>query len=103
MDGALIPQGPETNLKVCQLQQCCDLVSRSVHQALDPILEKLATEEKEKSLQELIQELHAFNMELRKSNEERLKYLRRKSGNKKMKRHNEEMPELKKRWKHLEP
>ena len=105
MDGALIPQGPETSLRVCQLQQCCDLVSRSVHRALAPILKKLATEEKDKrSLQVLLQELHASNKELRKSNDELLRYLRRKSGNKKTKRHHEEeTPELKKRKKHREP
>ena len=104
MDRALIPQGPETSLRVCQLQQCCDLVSRSVHRALAPMLKKLATEEKEKrSLQELLQELHASNKELRKSNDELLRYLRRKSSNKKTKRHHqEETPELKKRKKHLE-
>ena len=67
MDGALIPQGPETSLRVCQLQQCCYLVSRSVHRALAPILKELATEEKDKrSLQVLLQELHASNKELRK-------------------------------------
>ena len=104
MDGALIPQGPETSLRVCQLQQCCDLVSRSVHRALAPMLKKLATEEKEKrSLQELLQELHASNKELRKSNDELLRYLRRKSSNKRTKRHHqEETPELKKRKKHRE-